>query len=290
MRFRQSGVHDSKALEKMVSVRPLEFAKRSPLARLDFLMRKVRENHPSSLNIYITNLEHRYQNIEEFDYFSQNSIEVNELISDLEIMKENPKLAKLVLNHFLHNLLSGITKSVPDSTDVSQKNQLRAFLSPKYHNLAVLADTIGRANAIELYKIYHDEFMRSTHTSPGTKFAALEDLAEQWFQENTKSSPGLVRFISDVNEGKIILRKDTCLWNDAISNLDDQEFKYYICCYGDYESIKLNNSNFIMTMNHTIVEGHPYCDCVIHDTRINDDLSHPSDEFFQNIKLHESET
>jgi hypothetical protein len=36
-------------------------------------------------------------------------------------------------------------------------------------------------------------------------------------------------------------------------------------------------------MEHTIVEGYPYCDCVVHDIRINDDLTHPLKEFWDNI-------
>ena len=111
----------------------------------------------------------------------------------------------------------------------------------------------------------------------------LVELAEMWLQEDTINSPGLIRIVSDVKDGKLYLRKDTCLWNDAIADLEDQELRYVVCCYGDYEAIKRNNRNFVMTMKHTIIEGHPYCDCVIHDTRITADLTHPPDDFFSSM-------
>ncbi|MCE7747201.1 MAG: hypothetical protein GPJ51_02315 [Candidatus Heimdallarchaeota archaeon] len=39
----------------------------------------------------------------------------------------------------------------------------------------------------------------------------------------------------------------------------------------------------ILTMEHIIVAGDSYCSCILHDTRINDDLTHPSKEFFDNM-------
>ena len=85
-------------------------------------------------------------------------------------------------------------------------------------------------------------------------------------------------------DGKLYLRKNNCLWNDAIQDFEDSEVKYYVCCYGDFDAPRRANKNFVLTMERTIIEGHPYCDSVFHDTRVNKDLSHPSEEFFDKMK------
>ena len=73
--------------------------------------------------------------------------------------------------------------------------------------------------------------------------------------------------------------------NDAISDLQDSEVKYYICCYGDFEGARQSNRHFVLTMERTIIEGYPYCDSVFHDTRIDDNLAHPSEELFEMINV-----
>jgi hypothetical protein len=112
---------------------------------------------------------------------------------------------------------------------------------------------------------------------------SLEDFSEDSRNEDPEN-PGWLRLVSDVEDGKVLIRKDTCLWADAMEEFPDEELKFLVCCYGDYFSIKMRNSNFELTMEHSIAGGHPYCDCVIHDTRINDKLEHPSDDFFASLK------
>ncbi|MGC9780662.1 MAG: hypothetical protein HZR80_15575 [Candidatus Heimdallarchaeota archaeon] len=43
------------------------------------------------------------------------------------------------------------------------------------------------------------------------------------------------------------------------------------------------NEDFVLTMNHTIAKGDLYCSCVVHDTKIDWDLTHPPDEFWESI-------
>ena len=80
--------------------------------------------------------------------------------------------------------------------------------------------------------------------------------------------------------GKYAYKNENCLWVEALADLPDAEIKYLICCYGDYASVKLHNKNFILTMEHTIAQGDPYCSRVIHDPRVDWDLRHPPKEFW----------
>ncbi len=90
-----------------------------------------------------------------------------------------------------------------------------------------------------------------------------------------------------INEGKYFYRNNNCTWIEAMKELPDSELKYYTCCYGDYQSVKVHNKNFILTMEHTIAQGDPYCSRVIHDTRVDWNLAHPPKEFWDNMKASE---
>ena len=286
MRFRQHGIPDPTALDLMREVQPMEFAKLSPLRRLDYLLGMIKMNKPKALANFVTNLQQRYEELARTSLVKQRDIDVTALITDFDILKKHPNLASNSLNYYLHVLQPPESADWDnDTVEVSQRNQLRAVLCPKYQNVLALTETIDREEAIGLYKLYHDKFMISIRSQQEDRFESLQAMAKQWSKEEAKSNPGLVRIVSEVKDGKLFLRKDTCLWNDALEDLEDRELKYYVCCYGDYQSIKHVNKHFVMTMAHTIVEGHPYCDCVFHDTRISKELDHPSKEFFESIDL-----
>jgi hypothetical protein len=285
MKFRSIGIHDPNALELPRKVQPMELARHSPLKRLNLLLGLINKHRPDILSEFAANLQQRYEDLANHNSVEGRSIDVSSLIVEFEHLKAFPNLASSNLNYYLQAL------QPPESTDwkndtveVPQRNQLRAVLCPKYQNVRVLTETIDRGEAIELYKMYHDEFMREGRSSSEDKYETLDDFAARWKQENDEQNRGLIRVISEVKDGKLYLRKDTCLWSDAIEDLEDQELKYYVCCYGDFESPRLANKHFVLTMERTIIEGHPFCDSVFHDTRISKDLSHPSDEFFASME------
>ncbi|MHA2374237.1 MAG: L-2-amino-thiazoline-4-carboxylic acid hydrolase, partial [Candidatus Thorarchaeota archaeon] len=189
------------------------------------------------------------------------------------------------LNYYLQVLQPPeSTDWMNDTVEVTHRNQLRAVLCPKYQNVRVLTETMDRGEAIELYKKYHDEFMREGRSTSENEYETLDDFAARWKQDSDEQNRGLIRVISEVKDGKLYLRKDTCLWNDAIEDLEDQELKYVVCCYGDFESPRLANKHFVLTMERTIIEGHTFCDSVFHDTRISKDLTHPSEDFFVSME------
>ncbi|UCB57849.1 MAG: hypothetical protein JSV67_04365, partial [Thermoplasmatales archaeon] len=65
-------------------------------------------------------------------------------------MKAYPKLAYSSLNYFLLELQPPTSADWEnDTVEVSQRNQLRAFLCPKYQKLLVLTKTMDRKDAIE---------------------------------------------------------------------------------------------------------------------------------------------
>ena len=87
-----------------------------------------------------------------------------------------------------------------------------------------------------------------------------------------------------IGDGKYAFRNDTCVFLNAIGDdLPDTELKYYVCCYGDYEKFKNYHDSIILTMEHTIAQGDPYCSRVLHDTRVDWDLQHPPKSFWDSM-------
>ena len=87
-----------------------------------------------------------------------------------------------------------------------------------------------------------------------------------------------------IGEGKYAFRNENCILMEASVDLPDSELKYYIGCYGDYEKFKNYNDSIILTMEHTIAQGDPYCSRVLHDTRIDWDLRHPPKSFWDSMR------
>ncbi len=282
--FRRSGIDNPNALELVRKLRPIPFAKQSPLKRLNLLLSIVKKHRPDIVSEYVANLKRKYNTLSTPDLV--NEIDVSNLVAEFEVLKEFPELASSNLAYFLHILQPPDDADLENDTiEVSQRIQLRTVLCPKYQNLLTLTETIDRNEAIEIYKIYHDAFLMETRSSQEDQYETLQQFADRWNQESAKENPGLIRFISDEKDGKVYLRKENCLWNDAISDLQDIDVKYMICCYGDFDGAQRANKHFVLTMERTIIEGHHYCDSVFHDTRIDNVLTHPPDEFFEGIRL-----
>ena len=41
-------------------------------------------------------------------------------------------------------------------------------------------------------------------------------------------------FWGEVEDGRVVIRKDSCPWDDAVDDITDRELKYLVCCYGDF--------------------------------------------------------
>ena len=170
-----------------------------------------------------------------------------------------------------------------DNVKVKQGDYFRSFLIPSYYYLLVLTETIGREEAIKLFKRYISHFLRDQKTLSYIDYTTLEDLFEK--RKKASQSPSdWVIVIGLSSNDKYYFRNDNCLWIDVLEDLPDSELKYYICCYGDYQNANTySNENTVLTMKHTIAQGDPYCSRVKHDTRYDWNLEHPDREFFDKL-------
>lgn len=285
MDFEDTGVYNPDALNALQEVQPLEFAVSSPIKRLDFIIGFLRKKKPEIILTYVEKLEETYRRSVTKSYIEKSDLNLKEILSNFPNLKEFPGLAENNLNLYLNLLeIEDDSNWIKDKISVPQKNFLKAFLGVKYYNVEGLAKAIEREEAIQLYKNYITEYIIDYYKDTEDNVEDLNALWERYFDnfEENESEHWLV-IQSKPNEGKMIYRKEVCLWNEAMKEFPDKEFKYLACCYGDFQGAKRENKHFVLTMNHTIVKGDPYCSCIFHDTRINWDLTHPLKEFWDNI-------
>jgi len=289
--FQQLGFHAPETLEILDEVQPLDIANKSSFNRLDYLLGFITREKPEIYGDFVENLVKSYSQMVKFDYFSDKNqkYDIEESLTNYENLRKHKELAINSLNYFL-GLLEAPKNSdwTKEKVKVPKGNFFRSFLIPRYQNIRILTDTIGREEAVRLYKIYRTEHAKIfTAENRRNRFDTLEELRQDDFDDYERDgNPGWVRIEGIVEDGKFIYRKDSCLYAEAMKDYPDGEFKFLAACYYDFEGTRIQwNENFILTMKHTIAEGDPYCSCVVHDTRIDWDLTHPKIEFWENIKL-----
>ncbi|MHA1308581.1 MAG: L-2-amino-thiazoline-4-carboxylic acid hydrolase [Candidatus Heimdallarchaeota archaeon] len=285
--FQQLGFYAPETLEIFQEINPLEVAKKSSITRLNYLLGFVKRKKLESFESFVKNLQKTYASLTKADYCKIQKYSVNDLIKDFEYLKEYKQLAINSLNYFLGLLeLSSDVDWVNEKVKVPKGDFFRSFLIPRYQNVSILSETIGREEGIMLYKIYRTEHAKiSTPEDRKYRFETLEDLRNDDFQDyKDGGNPGWVRIEGIVKNGKFVYRKDSCLYAEAMKDYPDKEFKFLAACYYDYQGTRIQwNKDFILTMDQTIASGDSYCSCVVHDTRIDWDLTHPSKEYWDSI-------
>jgi hypothetical protein len=266
--------------ERIQEYQPLEHTERL-LKSFDHLLGVVKTQQPTMLAEYMANLEARYQQLVTSDYFSLKDADVSPLIAELTHLWERPLLARLYLNYNFQLLqLAKETKWKHAKEKTILRTFMRARYLPLYTNLQVLTETLPRDRAIQLFKDHTNDYMRQRIADLDDQFQTLEELREMLLG---MGEWGVVGNVSEVKDGKLIMRRDTCLHHALLADIPDPELKYLTCCYGDYEGVRGFNKHFKLTMQHTLVAGDAYCDCVYYDTRITKDFTHPPKEFFDRI-------
>ncbi len=282
MKFTHVGEYRPEDLEKVQQHQLPDSAKRF-LRKLDNLLGVVKKRQPKILNKYVANLEARYQQLVKRDYLSMRKVDVSPLIGELTNLREFPQLARIYLNYHIQFLqLPEDKERESEKVEVTQRNYLRSALIPQYTSIQVLTETTARDEAIQLFKQHINDYWRTQKADQDDKFQTLEEFREDALQVKPEYI-GWIRVVGEVEDGKMIIRKDYCYWDVALKDLTDRELKYLVCCFGDFVGIRMSNKCFKLTMKHTIAAGDPYCDCVYYDTRITKDFTHPPKEFFDGI-------
>ena len=280
----RTGQYDISDLERLKEVQPMDFAKRTILKRLNYMIGYLKKEIPEILPAFIMKLKKFYEQQISFSFIEKQNFDLSEVGKEFLHLKIYPDLLKITLDYFFSLLDYDSNKNwIEDTIKVTNRNHIQSFLYPRYYSVQILTELLERNQAIQLFKGYIDSYIKSV-AEKETVYENLEEFRNARIpKSDDPPNIGWVIVHGKIKNGKYPQRKDTCIWDDATNELPDTELRYLAACYGDFQSYNNLNENFILTMKHTIVEGFQYCDCMIHDTRINNDTTHPSKEFFDEL-------
>jgi hypothetical protein len=266
---------------KIYKIKPMEFLNNTVYKRLDFLLGFVKKKNEKIFSDYVNQMIADLESLNEFstlgDYKISNIADYSNISSHLKLVQ---------LHGDLHRQILGISMEQANSDneiEVPSRIYWRAFILARIYQLISLVNTIGRKEAIELFKNYLDQYY--IHNKSSFKhYETLDDLFKESFKEASKSTDNeFTVTCSTVENGVYINRNDNCPAVDALDDIDDKELIYVVICYPDFQYAIMTNEHFVMTRKHTIAEGDPYCDKVFHDTRINKEPKHPSKKLIDSM-------
>jgi hypothetical protein len=263
---------------------PLELADLFIFGRLDCLLGYIliykREIHQE----YVENLKQKLQTLIAEERFVNRHLDILTLTEKYGNLLDQQELVRLHMSFFIQIL--EITEERfwrSASIQIPNRNFQRSAILLEYNQLQVLAEIIGREDAIDLYKKHTDRYIIIHDTPLLKKIEDLETMRRRTIEFLERGAFGRVRIVSDVEDGRYIVRRENCEKIEVVPDLEDREFVYTISCHGDFQVLKLYNQNFELTRRHTIAEGALYCDMVYHDARIDKTLAHPSKEFIDGM-------
>jgi len=270
---------EAKTKNKMFKIKPMEYFDNT-YKRLDFLLGYIKNNEnkfKDYVNQMIDDFQFLIKNSSIGDYKISNLANYNNIKSNMELARLHGDLMRQILGISMEQAKSNYEIEIPS------RSYWRGIILPRYYQLVALTKTLGRNEAIELFKEYLDQYyihIKSTLEH----YDSLDEFYNKRIEDKKKSTDNEFAVVySTVKNGVYIIRIDNCPAVESLDDIDDKELVYVIMCYHDYQHAKLLNENFLMTRKFTIAEGGPYCDKVFHDTRIDKNLKHLSKEFFDSM-------
>ena len=263
MEYIRTGKLNPDALDSEFEIQLLEnivTSGRSPFRLLNFLLGLVEDQYPKHLTDFVDRLNAKYEPLVEKDIVSEQKISLEGVLFHSGLLEKYPELAQNLMNYYLQSLGLSTDKGEMDRLiKVKNRNYFHSFLHPRYYNLSTLIEVLGREEAIRLYKRHITLFYMDDLADQEDSIQTTEAMFERVAARAPSTTSEWVMVAGMVGPGKYAFKNENCLWVDALEDLPDAEIKYYICCYGDYTTIKINNKHFILTMEHTIAQGDDYC-------------------------------
>lgn len=264
--------------KKTINVNPQNFAE-SILLSIDRFLIYVSQQRPSILDTYISDLTKFFGAAIPFSYKNHQGFNQSNINSSSSVLKKYPEFIKVALDLILSFLkLPENYNWEPDDISVLRTDMTRASILPFYYRAKMLAETMERAEAIQLLKDYIDNAVRNQEVQ---QYEDLDSLYERETQSSKENENSIWSYVK-VCEGKYASRTDRCEPYVVLKDFNDPELSYVVACYGDFTRARKFNENFVMTRTTTLMNG-PFCDTCFHDTRYVDKIEHPPREFFEKL-------
>jgi len=265
-------------------IKPMELADLFIFGRLDCLLGYILINKREIHQEYVEKLKQKLQTLVAEEHFGNRDLDILTITRKYDNLRDQQELVKLHMSFFIQILQ--ITEEQfwrSASIQIPNYNFHRSAILLEYHQMLALAEIIRREDAIDLYKKHTDRYIIIHDTPILEKIEDLETMRRRTVEFLKRGAYGRVHIVSDVEDGRYIVRRENCEKIETIPDLEDREFVYTISCHCDFQVTKLYNENFVLTRRYTLIEGAPYCDMVYHDTRIDKSLAHPTIEFIDNM-------
>lgn len=269
-----------------IPVKLLEKAEEFIFRRLDSLLDTIHEYDAAIFEAFIKQLPTKLKKLVKTKQVEGKTTKVSSLVKEFEHLQGRLALVALHLDLFLQTL--DLTESqfmMPERREIPLHRFNRSAFLPEFTWITLLVELIGKDKAITLYQHYTNRYIIKYDTGNLPTYATLEEMRENWVKFIESGKLGRIRVVSNVEDGRFIFRCDNCEKLEGIGDLDgyDRDILNTIICYGDFQVTQLYNEFFRLTRTQTIAAGHPYCDFVFHDTRLDKDMLHPPKEFFDGI-------
>ncbi len=243
------------------------------LTGLEAFLSDVSEKMPNSLNIIIDHLNSLFENREDYQISISN---------DYKVIKNSPQL----INHSINAILSLLNfpkyqpKSINEEIEVDITDVIHSFNHFEYSFIKSLEVIMTHEEAMKYYQNFVNKLTQARR-DPKKYIDNLQDLVKN-FKEFSEKWYDLEAVIEIIDKGTLIYKVKRCRWAE-----DLKEFRpkigYTLMCHQDFERTKNFNPKFVLTRNHTIMEGYEYCDFCYHDMRFKKKVNHPSEDFWKNF-------
>lgn len=240
------------------------------------------EHRADVLNDFVLGITSKYKSETSDGYYPASTFDISNVKVDLKILEDIPGLLETCIDYYL-TLLS-IPKGYawsPQEREIVLSDIDRAWVRPRYLRATLMSELIGREEAIDHLKKFHDS-EKTVHTKK-RRFEDITSLYEAYGGGNETSENDAVGLIyALINEGMVAFREEICRPHEALKEFDDHELIFLSSCYQDNSNTKLWNEYFVVTRGCSQTH-HSTCDTCIHDTRVVSKIEHPPREFFEKL-------
>ncbi|MHA1187366.1 MAG: L-2-amino-thiazoline-4-carboxylic acid hydrolase [Candidatus Heimdallarchaeota archaeon] len=254
------------------------------VTQTDNILKFLKQIKPEIHEKYVTAFTKRLNDIVEEYQISKESINIKALVSETSYLKDNEKLAELVIRFvFKHLSLPERYKIDKEEIELRSIDRVLALERLSYYRVKAFEDVLGKEEGIKLYTevviLVVKEMKQKMKSNPKTTIkSANKGAIEYWCEE------GIADFTFEIlDDGQCIYRFDTCVTHEALKDLNDPDIAYYASCYiGDIE--EWNKGKTICMRRTQTLHHADFCDELYWDSRVHKEPpKQPSLEFTKNI-------
>jgi hypothetical protein len=202
--------------------------------------------------------------------------------SSHSLLQKYKKYIPLLENAVLHYLDFQKYKSEyknGEELEVLFTDNIRGGFYVLYYLAYTLQELLPRETVLEMAMECTDQ-LYAQYQDQITKQDTLQGMSSTYHDQGCWKTHN---FVSQIKDERYYLKVTKCIWGEVFSELPDLKLASLLECHGDFSKMQFINPSFALSRTKTCVEGHPYCDFVHYDKRIEKEIEHPDEDFWVNF-------